>query len=295
MKTLVYGSLNIDLVFSVEHIAAPGETISGLSFNKNAGGKGANQAAALAKAGMETWMAGKIGKDGLFLLDLLAQYGVHTEKVVQYEGPSGQAIIQVDKNGENSIILFAGGNALVSPGEIENCLSFFEKGDLVLLQNEIANTGLIMERAKNLGLRVALNPSPWNERAKKLPVELADILFVNEIEGAGLADTEQNAPNTEIIKRLCSRYVKTEIILTTGGDGAFYGCGKTRVRAEAVNVPVLDTTGAGDCFSGYFLAMREQGLSVQDALDTACRAAAITVSRKGAMVSIPFRDDVMKI
>ncbi|MCL1955579.1 MAG: PfkB family carbohydrate kinase, partial [Brevinematales bacterium] len=110
MKTLVYGSLNIDLVFSVDHIAAPGETISSFSLSKNAGGKGANQAAALAKAGTETWIFGKIGKDGVFLLELLESYGVHTEKVVQYEGPSGQAIIQVDKNGQNSIILFAGGN-----------------------------------------------------------------------------------------------------------------------------------------------------------------------------------------
>jgi ribokinase len=292
MKILVYGSLNIDLVFSVDHIAAPGETISSLSLSKNAGGKGANQAAALAKAGMETWISGKIGKDGVFLLELLESCGVHTEKVVHYEGPSGQAIIQVDKNGQNSIVLFAGGNGLVKPDEINNCLSFFEKGDLVVLQNEISNTGLIMEKAKSSGLRIALNPSPWNEQSGKLPIDLADILFINEIEGAGLADIENTVPAAEILERLCLRYQKTEIILTAGSKGAFYGYGKKRCKGEIVNVPVVDTTGAGDCFSGYFLAAREYGLSIQDSLNSACKAAAITVSRKGALESIPFKDEV---
>jgi ribokinase len=292
MKTLVYGSLNIDLVFLVDHIVVPGETISSLSFNKSAGGKGANQAAALAKAGMETWIAGKIGKDGAFLLELLESYGVHTEKVVRYEGPSGQALIQVDENGQNSIVLFAGGNGLVNTDEINKCLSFFEKDDLILLQNEISNTALIMEKAKSSGLRVALNLSPWNEQAGKLPIKLADILFINEIEGAGLADVGNATPITEILDRLCMRYQKTEIILTAGPQGAFYGCGKIRAKAEPVNVPVVDTTGAGDCFSGYFVAARERGLSIQDSLNTACKAAAITVSRKGAMESIPFKDEV---
>jgi ribokinase len=292
MKTLVYGSLNIDFVFSVDHIAAPGETISSLSLSKNAGGKGANQAAALAKARMETWISGKIGKDGVFLLELLESYGVHTEKVVQYEGPSGQAIIQVDKNGQNSIVLFAGGNGLVNSDEISKCLSFFKKGDLVVLQNEISNTGLIMEKAKSSGLRIALNPSPWDEQAGKLPIELADILFINEIEGAGLAGVESTLPAAEILDCLCLRYQKVEIILTAGSKGAFYGCGKIRAKGEIVNVPVVDTTGAGDCFSGYFLAARERGLSIQDSLNIASKAAAITVSRKGAMESIPFKDEI---
>jgi len=292
MKTLVYGSLNIDLVFSVDHIAAPGETISSFSISKNAGGKGANQAAALAKAGMETWISGKTGKDGVFLLELLESYGVHTEKVVQYEGPSGQAIIQVDKNGQNSIVLFAGGNGLINPDEISKCLSFFEKGDLIVLQNEISNTALIMEKAKSSGLRIVLNPSPWNEQTNKLPIELADILFLNEIEGARLADVESTFPASEILDRLCLRYQKIEIILTAGSKGAFYGCGKIRAKGEIVNVPVMDTTGAGDCFSGYFLAARERGLSIQNSLNIACKAAAITVSRKGAMESIPFKDEV---
>ena len=292
MKTLVYGSLNIDLIFSVDHIVAPGETISSSSLSKSAGGKGANQAAALAKAGMETYMAGKIGKDGVFLLELLESYGIHTEKVVQYEGPSGQALIQVDKNGQNSIVLFGGGNGLVSREEIDQVLSGFEKGDLVLLQNEIANTDFIMKKAKSVGLRIALNPSPWNERAKNLPLDLADILFVNEIEGAAMAELGSNIPMEKILECLCAKFPETEIILTVGKEGALYGRGKTRAKGEIIDVPVVDTTGAGDCFSGYFLACRAKGFSIQDSLATACKASSITVSRKGAMESIPFRDEV---
>jgi ribokinase len=294
MKTLVYGSLNIDLVFSVNHIVTPGETISGLSLSRGAGGKGANQAAALAKAGMETFMAGKIGNDGVFILELLESYGVLTKHVIHYDGPSGQAIIQVDKQGQNSIIIFAGGNDLVTTVEIEQCLSLFNTGDLIVLQNEISNTDIIMKKAKASGVKIALNPSPWNERAMRLPLELADILFVNEIEGAGLAKLECKTPVNEILDQLCAFFPKTEIILTAGSDGAFYGCGNFRAKGEAVSVPVIDTTGAGDCFTGYFLAARIQGFSVQDALNTACKAAAITVSRKGAMESIPFRSEVFK-
>ena len=292
MKILVYGSLNIDLMFSVDHIVAPGETISSYSLSKGAGGKGANQAAALAKAGMETCIAGKIGRDGEFLLELLESYGLHTEHVIRYDGPSGQAMTQVDKDGQNSIVLFEGGNGLVKPEEIDQVLSVFGRGDLILLQNEIANTGLIMKKAKSSNLRIALNPSPWNERARDLPLELADMLFVNEIEGAGLAKMDCKAPAAEILEQLCAKFASTEIILTMGKEGAFYGCGKIRAKGEIVEVPVLDTTGAGDCFSGYFIAAREKGFSVQDSLNTACKAASITVSRKGAMESIPFKEEV---
>ena len=292
MKTLCYGSLNIDLIFSVDHIVAPGETLSSSSMTKSAGGKGANQAAALAKAGMETWMAGKIGRDGRFLLELLESYGVNTEKIIEYDGPSGQALIQVDKKGQNSIILLAGGNGLVNPEEIDMVLSSFGKEDLVILQNEISNTDLIMKKAKNRGLKIALNPSPWNDRAQSLPLDLVDVLFVNEIEGAGLAGLGPETSAEGILDQLCSRYSVTEIVLTMGKDGAFYGCGKIRAKGEIIDFPVLDTTGAGDCFSGYFLAAREKGLSVQGSLDTACKASSITVSRKGAMESIPFKDEV---
>ena len=118
MKILVFGSLNIDLTFSLDHIVRPGETISSTALNRGAGGKGANQAAALAKAGADVYMAGKIGADGGFLTELLQSYGVDTGCVARYEGATGQAIIQLEKSGQNSIVLFAGGNGAISSSGI---------------------------------------------------------------------------------------------------------------------------------------------------------------------------------
>jgi ribokinase len=301
-KILVFGSLNIDLTFGVDHIVRPGETISSGSLMKSAGGKGANQAAALAKAlsnafskaGMPVYMAGKIGRDGRFLLSLLESYGVNTRHVFIYEGETGQAIIQLDKNRQNSIVLFGGGNAAITREEIGRVLAAFTPGDLIVLQNEIAHTRQIMETAKNRGLKICLNPSPYDETIEALPLELADILFVNEIEGAALGACGP-APTSSlagVLDNLTSRFPQAEILLTAGKEGACYGCGKVREKGEIVDMPVVDTTAAGDTFTGYFLAARYCGLPAAEALNTACKAASIAVSRKGAMEAMPFAREV---
>jgi ribokinase len=292
MKVLVYGSLNIDLTFSVDHIVLPGETISGGALARNAGGKGANQAAALAKAGMPVYMAGKIGEDGKFLLDLLASYGVHTGEVKIYGGATGQALIQVDKNGQNAIVLYAGGNGAIVPDDIDEVIKKFDPGDIVVLQNEISHTAAIMAAAKKRGLTICLNPSPYNEKIKDLPLDLTDMFFVNEIEGAALAGKTPQTPPPAILDRLVKQFPAAEIILTAGRDGAYYGCGEERAKGDILDVPVVDTTGAGDTFSGYFIAARVKGLPVREAIRLACKAASIAVSRKGAMEAIPFAPEV---
>ena len=134
-KILDFGSLNIDIIYKVDHIVKEGETISSFDVIQSAGGKGANQAAALAKAKAEVYLAGKIGPDGQFLLDLLNDYSVNTSLVYTYEGKTGQAIIQLDKNSQNSIILFAGGNKLITKEEVNEVLNNFASGDYILLQN----------------------------------------------------------------------------------------------------------------------------------------------------------------
>jgi len=292
MKILVYGSLNIDLVFSVDHIARPGETIASDTMEKNAGGKGANQAAALAKAGLDVYLAGKIGEDGRFLLELLGSYGVHTEMVSVYPGATGQALIQVDKNGQNSIVLFSGGNAAVTTEEIHNTIEKFGAGDIIVLQNEIAHVREIMEYAKKQGMRICLNPSPYNEKIKALPLDLVDVFFVNELEAAALACLPPETPLPLILNKLTESFPASEIILTAGRDGAYYGSGSVREKGEIVDLPVIDTTGAGDTFTGYYIAAREQQHSVPEALNLACRAASIAVSRKGAMQAIPCKEEV---
>jgi ribokinase len=295
MKVLVYGSLNIDLIFSVDHIVRPGETISSGSLTRGAGGKGANQAAALAKAGMRVYLAGKIGADGRFLLDLLQSYGVNTSYVSEYEGATGQALIQVDAKGQNSIVLFSGGNGEVSFDEIENALGNFEPGDYLLLQNEIVHIPEIMRQAKKRGLKIHLNPSPYDEKIETLPLAVVDVFFVNEIEGASLAELPPSAPLPDMINRLVQRFPSAEIILTAGKQGAYYGSGTIRLKGDIVDLPVVDTTGAGDTFTGYFIAARARGFPVEQSLAAACKAASIAVSRPGAMESVPRADEVFAV
>jgi ribokinase len=291
-KILVYGSLNVDFIFSVDCIVCPGETISSGSLEKSAGGKGANQVAALAKAGMEAYIAGKIGRDGLFLLDLLKSYGANTEFVKIYEGVTGQAIIQVDRNGQNAIVLFPGGNGCIEPGEIGEAIGSFGEGDSILLQNEIPLTGKIMETAKKRGMMICLNPSPYNEKIEQLPLDLTDIFFVNEIEGAAMAGLGLQAPPTAILDKLTKRFPGKELILTAGKEGAYYGCDEKRAKGDIVDCPVVDTTGAGDTFTGYFLAARFRGMDITSSLQLACKASSIAVTRKGAMEAIPFKEEV---
>ncbi|GHT69974.1 ribokinase [Spirochaetia bacterium] len=288
----MFGSLNIDLIFSVDHIVRPGETIGSSALEKSAGGKGANQAASLAKAGMKTYMAGKIGADGKFLLELLQSYGVNTDHVAQYEEATGQALIQLDKKRQNAIVLFSGGNALITDDEINRALTQFGPGDIVVLQNEINCTAEVMREAKNRGLKIYLNPSPYDEGINNLPLNLADAFFVNEIEGAALAALPQETSFSVILENLVKKFPHAEIILTAGKDGAFYGFDAIREKGEIIDLPVTDTTAAGDTFTGYFIAARARSLSVREALALACKAASIAVSRKGAMASIPFAKEV---
>ncbi|MDR0583053.1 MAG: ribokinase [Treponema sp.] len=297
MKVLVYGSLNIDLIFSVDHVVRPGETISGKSLTKSAGGKGANQAAALAKAGLRVYAAGKIGADGRFLTGLLQSYGVNTEGIVEYKGDTGQAIIQLDKNRQNSIIVYSGGNGAITTEEITRTLAGFGPGDCILLQNEIVLLKEAITGAKRRGLAVYFNPSPYDRSIEELPLDMVDMFFVNEIEGAALAappEPGKDGADTppEILDRLVNRFPDAEIILTVGEKGAYYGRGEIREKADAPDVEVADTVGAGDTFTGYFIAARARRFPVSRALAAACKAAAISVSRPGAMEAIPLAGEV---
>ncbi|MDR2509520.1 MAG: ribokinase, partial [Spirochaetaceae bacterium] len=270
----------------------PGETISSSAFKRSAGGKGANQAAALAKAGMETYFAGKAGADGAFLRGLLNSYGVDTRYLREYPGATGSAIIQLDASAQNSIILFAGGNGEITLEEAGQTLSDFSAGDTVILQNEIPLSAEIIKIAKARGLTVAFNPSPYDRRAESCPLDEVDILFVNEIEGAALAALPASRGHEAALDALLKRFPRAEIVLTAGKDGAYYAAQNNWAYAAPVPVEVADTTGAGDTFLGYFIAARARGFSPDKALSAACRASSIAVSRAGAMEAIPLSDEV---
>lgn len=292
MRFLNYGSVNIDLVFSVDHVVQPGETLSSTGFFKSAGGKGANQSAALAKAGADVTHAGKIGADGQFLVDLLSGYGVDTSLIRLYEGASGQALIQLDKQKQNAIVLFGGGNLAITKGEIEESLALFGAGDMLVLQNEIVHVSYLIERAKARGMSVCLNTAPFDEKILGYPLHLVDILVVNEIEGAALAGSAQGSTFSEVLEALVHAYPGSEIVLTAGKHGAYYGYKSLRLHEPIYELPVADTTAAGDTFIGYFLTSRSLGHGQQEALRYACKASGIAVSRVGAMGSIPFAGEV---
>ena len=292
MKVLNYGSLNIDHVYRVSHIVRPGETLSSQGLNFFAGGKGANQSVALAKTGAEVWHAGKVGRDGLWLMEELKKRGVTTDLVRTYDGPTGHAIIQVSPDGENSIVLFGGGNCQITPEEVEESLGKFEAGDYLVLQNEINDTGTIMEKAYKLGMKICLNPAPFTRKVLEWPLCLVDILIVNETEAMGLTGSRMEF--SAMVDKLTQTYPDTEIIMTVGKEGAYFGHNRERHFVPSRVVKAVDTTAAGDTFMGYYIASRMAGLGIELAMKKAALAASITVSRSGAMDSVPTDTELQR-
>lgn len=292
MRFLNYGSVNIDLVFTVDHIVKGGETLQSTSLTRSAGGKGANQSAALAKAGSSVFHAGKVGFDGAFLLELLSSYGVDVSNIQSYEGATGQALIQLDSNKQNAIILYSGGNGAITTEEIDRTLEQFNSGDMLVLQNEIVHTEYLIRKAKQRGLKVCMNTAPFDPSLLSLPLDLVDILVANEIEGAGLAGMEMTADYKTILERLVTRYPNSEILLTIGKQGCWYAFKDLRIHHGIYETQVVDTTAAGDTFIGFYLASIARGYSIRQALQYASKAAGLAVSRPGAMASIPLAFEV---
>lgn len=297
MKVLFYSSVNIDMVFHVDHIVAPGETQSSFGVSVGAGGKGANQAAALAKAlncvdGPTVYLAGKCGDDGKFILDKLSGFGVDVSYMRRASCGTGQAIIQVDKDGQNSIILYGGGNQRIEREEVDETLSFFSKDDVLCVNCEINDLGYVIDSAYEKGMRIFLNPSPVNEVLSQIDFSKVSVLVVNEVEGAALAGLEGGAAYEDVIEALSLRWPSCEVVMTVGGDGAYYSFQGQTLKVSAVKTCVVDTTAAGDTFMGYFIASRLNGMNAEDSLKRAGLASSITVSRAGAMDSIPFGNEV---
>ncbi len=291
MKILNFGSLNVDYVYSVDHFVTPGETISSDKRELFCGGKGLNQSVAFARAGADIYHAGNVGNDGEMLTDLLESTGVDVRFVNKCDLPSGHAIIQVNSDGENCIILFDGANGAVTENQINKTLDFFDKGDAIMLQNEINDIDVIVSKAKQKGLITVLNPSPFNKKISAVNLSDIDWLIINETEGKGMSG--KTHPD-DIVEELLSRYKDIKIVLTLGKDGAMYADKSCRYVQPIINAPVVDTTGAGDTFTGYFFTAVFSGKTPKDALLIASAASSIAVSRKGAAPSIPTMDEVIQ-
>jgi ribokinase len=293
MSTVLnFGSINIDHVYRVEHFVRPGETINCQDYKRFAGGKGLNQSVALVQAGVCVCHAGKMGAEDTWLKILIKDKGVDTKFVETSNGPSGHAIIQVNAQGENSIVIVGGANRLISESDVQRIVANFGPEDYLLTQNEVNAVPQIIQSAKAQGLTTVFNPAPMNPEVLNYPLELVDILVLNETEAQSL--TGESEPE-RICKTLNHRYSNMAIVLTMGAKGAAYFSPQVRFHQSAEQVHVVDSTGAGDTYIGFFLAELIKTGEPRSALGYASRAAAICVTRHGAADSIPSRKELEAI
>lgn len=291
MKVLNIGSLNIDYVYTVDHIILPGETEDTGSRNVFLGGKGINQSCALAKAGVEVWHGGLIGEEGKMFLDACDEYGVNRTFIRIVDGPNGHTVIQIDKDAQNSILLFGGANQRFTKDYIDEILAAFDAGDILLLQNEVNLLPYMVDSAYAKGMTIVLNPSPFNDKLKAVDMSKVGVFILNEVEGFQLSG--ETDPD-KILEKMHDLYPNAKIMLTLGKDGAVYSDGKQKIFQPIFKVQAVDTTAAGDTFTGYFLAGLVEGLPMDKVLERCAKASSICVTRPGAVPSIPYRAEVME-
>ena len=284
MKILNFGSINKDYFYSVNDFVKPGETISSIRYNIKIGGKGLNQSVGISKAGQKIYHAGIINKDDTFILDKLKKWNINCENILLSNNPTGHAIIQVDKKGENSIIIHGGANHDVDIKFIKSVLSKFDSGDILVLQNEINNIKEIIDRAHHKKMKIVFNPAPFNNEILSYDLNKISTLILNQTEGEALS--KEKKPDG-ILKVLNSKFNNTEIILTLGEKGSLYSFKDELVKIKAHKLDTVDTTGAGDTFIGYYVAGIASKKSKKDNLNRASEAAAIATTKLGGAESIP--------
>jgi len=287
MSTVInYGSVNIDYVYRVPHLVEPGETLSSIDMSVVLGGKGANQSVALARAGVNVSHVGRVSRSDRWAATSLQDMGVDTQYIELIDEASGHAIIQVDDAGENAIVLHGGANQSFDLTTVENVFNTANKPfDYLLMQNECNLLAEVVELARRSGCKVALNPAPMTASVKALAFSNIDLLIVNEVEAMELTgESEQNG----VIAALAEFSPTSQIVLTLGAAGAVLLHEGDRTQVASPRVDTIDTTGAGDTFVGFYLAGLVAGMSAEGALNRACVAASVAVTREGATPSIPF-------
>ncbi len=279
------GSINADLVYRVPHLPKPGETLAANDHSRGLGGKGANMSVALARAGSETHHIGAIGSDGAWMLDRMAAYGVETKYVAKSEIASGHAVISVDDAGENSILLFPGANQQIEDTAISRALDCAKAEDILIFQNETNGLDQAACLGKSKGMRIAYAAAPFDAKSVEKLLPLIDLLFLNEVEAAQLQDATGLAPENLPV---------SDVVVTLGAKGArwYDTYANTQTNIPAISVTPVDTTGAGDTFTGYVVAGLDQGMAMGDALALAARAGALMVTRHGTADVIPTREEV---
>ena len=293
MSIVNFGSINIDFVYRVQRLVLPGETVQTQGLDRFAGGKGFNQSIALARAGCPVRHVGSVGEDGRGLVEMLEEEGVDTRGIDFVATPTGHAIIQVDSQGENSILVHAGANRDLPVASLEDICGGLGREDWLLLQNETNAPGIVLKTAAAEENRVVFNPSPLDPGLLELPLDRVDTFLINSVEGEALSGETEPA---RILDAMKERFPAADVVLTLGARGVHYA-GQEGIRIEVAgdHVQVLDTTGAGDTFAGYFLAEMVATGDPEIALRLACRAAGLCVTRSGAAPSIPHRSELEPI
>jgi ribokinase len=294
----VIGSMNMDMVVQTGHIPKPGETVLGNHFFMNPGGKGANQAIAVSRLGGKVSFVGKIGNDvfGKQARQLFDEEGIETQFLIEDEDtPSGIALITVDKEGENSIVVAPGANSQLSNDDITTYFDKHTLAGILLIQLEIPmhTVQKAAECAKQNNMYVIVNPAPANEDIQRI-YHLIDIITPNISEAEILTGISIN--NIYDVKNAASKLVELgvkNVIITLGKDGALILENNIFTHVPAPEVEVIDTTAAGDVFNGALAVYLSQGKCLIDSVNFACRAASISVTRLGAQSTIPYRSEVL--
>lgn len=296
MPVFNFGSINIDYVYRVSSFVQPGETLPSLSLGTVLGGKGANQSVALAKAGAQAVHLGRVSSSDAWAVNAMNEFGVDTSVIEMIDEPSGHAIIQVDDAGENAIVLHGGANQSFNKDAVASMLKDAKESDWLLLQNECNALDVAMDIAAQKKMNIAFNPAPMTESVLSLPLSACALLIVNEVEAeqltgvstaAEVSDNSVAGVNSELIDQLEKQFPDTTVVITLGSKGAVMLSGGERHVANALAVDTVDTTGAGDTFVGFMLAAMVSGGSCEDALQQACVAGALAVTKAGATPSIP--------
>ena len=291
MKIINFGSLNIDHVYQVDHIVRSDETIRAKKTNFFPGGKGLNQSIAIARSGADVYHAGCVGMtDGAYLLNMLDKNGVNTSLIRKKEVPTGNAIIQVTPDGTKSIIVCGGANQTITDDQIEYTMAQIRRGDILLLQNEINAINVIVEKALAMGARVALDPAPFTNDLRNLPLDKLSYIFFNRFEASQF--TGEDPMDVEsLISAIRRTFTNANALLTMGTKGAILITNDDTIYKPIYEVPVRDRTAAGDAFIGFYLGTTINGASPKDALMMAAKAASLCVSRAGAASSIPMIEE----
>ncbi|MBR0367939.1 MAG: ribokinase [Clostridia bacterium] len=293
MRVLNFGSLNLDYVYQVDHFVRPGETLSSTSRAVKLGGKGLNQSIALARAGANVSHAGCIGAGGEALKAQLERDGVDVSMLLSVDEMQGHTVIQVNRDGENCILLYGGSNQCVTEKQIADTFARCAAGDWLVLQNEVNNLPAIVDAAYAKGMVIALNPSPYDARLEAVDFGKLSWLLVNEVEAGQISGSDDPAAAWTWLH---GRYPRLNVLITLGSAGsAAYrvdGGAVETVTQEAFRVKAVDTTAAGDTFTGYFIAGLMAGMPLKECMRRASKASSLSVTRLGAADSIPALSEV---